>query len=186
MSPSGTAAPERPSASEPPAPGASSIGPSATTSSPSPTRTLDRFLTGTITVAARSSRSASSAWQVWSELLGWSDIDRVRDHVHRHRPRASRSASTGSSRTARSRPSKAVRAILAALGSAAIEGPVISWVADHRKHHAFSDQPGDPHSPHVDHGHGLQGRAARPAATPTSAGCSSTPSAASRRATRRT
>ena len=50
-----------------------------------------------------------------------------------------------------------MRAILAALGSAAIEGPVISWVADHRKHHAFSDQPGDPHSPHVDHGHGLKG-----------------------------
>ena len=59
---------------------------------------------------------------------------------------------------------KAVRAILAALGSAAIEGPVISWVADHRKHHAYSDQPGDPHSPHVDHGHGAQGRAARPPA----------------------
>ena len=46
---------------------------------------------------------------------------------------------------------------LAILGSAAIEGPVISWVADHRKHHAFSDAPGDPHSPHVDHGHGLKG-----------------------------
>jgi stearoyl-CoA desaturase (Delta-9 desaturase) len=44
-----------------------------------------------------------------------------------------------------------------ALGSAAIEGPVISWVSDHRKHHAFSDQPGDPHSPHVDHGHGVRG-----------------------------
>ena len=42
-------------------------------------------------------------------------------------------------------------------GSAAIEGPVISWVADHRKHHAFSDQPGDPHSPHVDHGVGWRG-----------------------------
>ena len=39
----------------------------------------------------------------------------------------------------------------------AIEGPVISWVADHRKHHAFSDKEGDPHSPHVDHGHGLRG-----------------------------
>jgi stearoyl-CoA desaturase (delta-9 desaturase) len=39
----------------------------------------------------------------------------------------------------------------------AIEGPVISWVADHRKHHAFSDRPGDPHSPHVDHGSGLVG-----------------------------
>jgi stearoyl-CoA desaturase (delta-9 desaturase) len=44
---------------------------------------------------------------------------------------------------------KYVRAALAILGSAAIEGPVISWVADHRKHHAFSDCQGDPHSPHV-------------------------------------
>jgi stearoyl-CoA desaturase (delta-9 desaturase) len=43
------------------------------------------------------------------------------------------------------------------LGSAAIEGPVISWVADHRKHHAFSDQEGDPHSPHVGHGGGVRG-----------------------------
>jgi stearoyl-CoA desaturase (delta-9 desaturase) len=34
---------------------------------------------------------------------------------------------------------------------------VISWVADHRKHHAFSDEPGDPHSPHVDHGGGWAG-----------------------------
>jgi stearoyl-CoA desaturase (delta-9 desaturase) len=34
---------------------------------------------------------------------------------------------------------------------------VISWVADHRKHHAFSDQEGDPHSPHVGHGGGLRG-----------------------------
>ena len=47
--------------------------------------------------------------------------------------------------------------MLAILGSAAIEGPVISWVADHRKHHAFSDKPGDPHSPHVDHGDGWRG-----------------------------
>jgi stearoyl-CoA desaturase (delta-9 desaturase) len=34
---------------------------------------------------------------------------------------------------------------------------VISWVADHRKHHAFSDREGDPHSPHVDHGVGWRG-----------------------------
>jgi stearoyl-CoA desaturase (delta-9 desaturase) len=34
---------------------------------------------------------------------------------------------------------------------------VISWVADHRKHHAFSDREGDPHSPHVDHGVGVKG-----------------------------
>ena len=32
-------------------------------------------------------------------------------------------------------------------GSLAIEGPVIRWVADHRRHHAFSDKDGDPHSP---------------------------------------
>jgi len=51
----------------------------------------------------------------------------------------------------------AVRFILAAPGSAEIEGQVISWVADHRTHHAFSDRPGDPHSPHVDHGVGWRG-----------------------------
>src|SRR5213075_871725 len=47
------------------------------------------------------------------------------------------------------------RAVIGALGSAAIEGPLISWVADHRKHHAFSDEEGDPHSPHVGHGEGV-------------------------------
>jgi stearoyl-CoA desaturase (delta-9 desaturase) len=50
-----------------------------------------------------------------------------------------------------------LRGLFAILGSVAIEGPVIAWVADHRKHHAFSDRFGDPHSPHVDHGHGLRG-----------------------------
>jgi len=51
----------------------------------------------------------------------------------------------------------AIRAFLGALGSAALEGPVISWVANHRKHHAFTDCAGDPHSPHVDHGGGVLG-----------------------------
>jgi stearoyl-CoA desaturase (delta-9 desaturase) len=45
--------------------------------------------------------------------------------------------------------SRALRAILAVLGSMAVEGSVITWVADHRKHHAFTDQEGDPHSPHL-------------------------------------
>jgi stearoyl-CoA desaturase (delta-9 desaturase) len=40
-----------------------------------------------------------------------------------------------------------LRAALAVAGSLAIEGPVIRWVADHRRHHAYSDQEGDPHSP---------------------------------------
>lgn len=41
----------------------------------------------------------------------------------------------------------AVRTLLAVAGSLALEGGVTDWVADHRKHHAFSDKPGDPHSP---------------------------------------
>jgi stearoyl-CoA desaturase (delta-9 desaturase) len=40
-----------------------------------------------------------------------------------------------------------LRVALAVAGSLAIEGPVVRWVADHRKHHAFSDRDGDPHSP---------------------------------------
>ena len=39
----------------------------------------------------------------------------------------------------------------------AVQGPVIDWVADHRKHHAHTDSEGDPHSPHVGHRSGLAG-----------------------------
>ena len=46
---------------------------------------------------------------------------------------------------------------LAMAGSMAVQGPVIDWVADHRKHHANTDIEGDPHSPHVGHGGGLAG-----------------------------
>jgi stearoyl-CoA desaturase (Delta-9 desaturase) len=45
--------------------------------------------------------------------------------------------------------SRAFRAMIAVLGSMAVEGSVITWVADHRKHHAFTDREGDPHSPHL-------------------------------------
>jgi stearoyl-CoA desaturase (Delta-9 desaturase) len=50
-----------------------------------------------------------------------------------------------------------MRTVLAAIGSMAVEGPVITWVADHRKHHAFTDEDGDPHSPHTGHGGGALG-----------------------------
>jgi stearoyl-CoA desaturase (Delta-9 desaturase) len=53
--------------------------------------------------------------------------------------------------------SRWLRAAFAMLGSAAAEGPVIDWVATHRKHHQFSDEQGDPHSPHVGHGSGWRG-----------------------------
>ena len=117
--------------------------------------TLDRFLTGTVTVLPVLALFVVG-WQVWGDWLGYSDLivfaimyvlTGLGITVGFHRLFTHRSFKT----------TKAVRFLLAALGSAAIEGPVISWVADHRKHHAFSDQPGDPHSPHVEHGHGLKG-----------------------------
>ncbi|SMD25910.1 acyl-CoA desaturase [Kibdelosporangium aridum] len=40
-----------------------------------------------------------------------------------------------------------LRIALAAIGSMAMQGPIIGWVADHRRHHAFADREGDPHSP---------------------------------------
>lgn len=52
---------------------------------------------------------------------------------------------------------KPVEYFLAIAGSMAVEGPVNTWVADHRKHHAHTDQEGDPHSPHVGHDGGIKG-----------------------------
>jgi stearoyl-CoA desaturase (delta-9 desaturase) len=50
-----------------------------------------------------------------------------------------------------------MKALLAIAGSFAVQGSVISWVAAHRRHHAFSDKEGDPHSPHLDEGEGMTG-----------------------------
>jgi stearoyl-CoA desaturase (delta-9 desaturase) len=50
-----------------------------------------------------------------------------------------------------------VRVLFAVAGSMAIQGAVIDWVATHRRHHAYSDRPGDPHSPHVDFEDGFRG-----------------------------
>ncbi|MGH2976204.1 MAG: acyl-CoA desaturase [Solirubrobacterales bacterium] len=52
---------------------------------------------------------------------------------------------------------KALEYVFAVFGSMAVQGPVISWVADHRKHHAHTDVEGDPHSPHVGHDGGVRG-----------------------------
>jgi stearoyl-CoA desaturase (Delta-9 desaturase) len=45
------------------------------------------------------------------------------------------------------KPNRGVKIGLAIAGSMAVQGPVVRWVADHRKHHKFSDRDGDPHSP---------------------------------------
>jgi stearoyl-CoA desaturase (delta-9 desaturase) len=115
----------------------------------------DRIITGIVTGVPVLSLFVV-AWQLWDQLLGWSDIvdfavlyvlTGLGVTVGFHRLLTHRAFKTG----------RTLRAVLAILGSAAIEGPVISWVSDHRKHHRFSDQAGDPHSPHVDHGQGLGG-----------------------------
>jgi stearoyl-CoA desaturase (delta-9 desaturase) len=116
---------------------------------------LDRLATGTVTVLPFVALFYA-AWHSWQGLLRWSDVvifvvayllTGLGVTVGFHRLFTHRSFKTG----------KVVRAALAILGSAAIEGPVTAWVADHRKHHDFSDQVGDPHSPHVEHGHGFRG-----------------------------
>jgi stearoyl-CoA desaturase (delta-9 desaturase) len=117
--------------------------------------TRDRIFTGTAT-AVPVLALGFVVWQVWGDWLHWSDVivfaimylaTGLGITVGFHRYFTHRSFKT----------SEPIRAVLAALGSVAIEGPIISWVADHRKHHTFADQEGDPHSPHVDHGHGWRG-----------------------------
>ena len=114
-----------------------------------------RTLTAIVTVVPMLAL-AVAAWQMWDGLLQPSDLvvlavmyalTGLGVTVGFHRLLTHRSFCTY----------PLLRGLFAALGSAAIEGPVISWVADHRKHHAFSDLPGDPHSPHVGHGDGLRG-----------------------------
>jgi stearoyl-CoA desaturase (delta-9 desaturase) len=46
-----------------------------------------------------------------------------------------------------------LRGALAVCGCTAVQGPPIIWVADHRQHHAFADEDGDPHSPHTHGAH---------------------------------
>ena len=99
---------------------------------------------------------AAAGWWWWGDMLHWQDlvvlaitytITGLGVTVGYHRLFTHRSFRTG----------RGVRALLAVLGSMAVEGPVIEWVATHRKHHRFSDRPGDPHSPHVDQAPGWRG-----------------------------
>jgi stearoyl-CoA desaturase (delta-9 desaturase) len=117
--------------------------------------TRDRVITGVITGVPFLALGLV-AWQLWGQALRASDLivfailylaTGFGVTIGFHRYFTHRSFKT-------TRP---MRALLAILGSAAIEGPLIAWVADHRKHHRFSDREGDPHSPHVGHGGGLRG-----------------------------
>ncbi|MGZ5361711.1 MAG: acyl-CoA desaturase [Solirubrobacterales bacterium] len=93
---------------------------------------------------------------LWNNLVGWSDLavmaamyllTALGITVGFHRLLTHRAFQTP----------KWLEYLFAALGSMAVQGPVIAWVADHRKHHAHTDEEGDPHSPHVGHGDGVVG-----------------------------
>ncbi|HEX8744030.1 MAG TPA: acyl-CoA desaturase [Thermoleophilaceae bacterium] len=97
-----------------------------------------------------------AAWLAWGGVLRWHDLvvlaivyalTGAGITVGFHRLFTHRSFKT-------TRP---LRALFAVLGSMAVEGSVIEWVATHRKHHAFSDRHGDPHSPHADRAPGWRG-----------------------------
>src|SRR5919197_4554785 len=98
----------------------------------------------------------AAVWQTWNGLLSWIDLVAfgvlytlaiVGVTVGYHRLFTHRSFRT----------TAPVRAAFAILGSMAVEGSVIAWAANHRKHHAFADRDGDPHSPHAGHGEGPWG-----------------------------
>jgi len=93
---------------------------------------------------------------LWNQLVGWTDIGIMVGvylatafgiTIGFHRLLTHRAFETY-------RP---IKHLFAILGSMAVQGPVIGWVADHRKHHAHTDEEGDPHSPHVGDGNGLRG-----------------------------
>jgi stearoyl-CoA desaturase (delta-9 desaturase) len=92
----------------------------------------------------------------WNQIVGWTDlailavmwfVTAAGITIGYHRMLTHRAFQT----------SKPVEYAFAVLGTMAVQGPVIHWVADHRKHHAFTDHEGDPHSPHVGHGDGVMG-----------------------------
>ena len=109
-----------------------------------------------VVFAAPPAALAVTAWLAWGSMLHWQDLvvlaitytlTGLGITVGYHRLFTHRSFKTG----------RALRALFAVLGSMAVEGPVIEWVATHRKHHRFSDEAGDPHSPHVGQAPGWRG-----------------------------
>jgi stearoyl-CoA desaturase (Delta-9 desaturase) len=82
----------------------------------------------------------------WGWGLGWTDLGLAAGFY----VVAILGATVGYHRYFTHRAFKATRGLriaLAVTGQFAAQGPVIGWVADHRRHHAFSDREGDPHSP---------------------------------------
>jgi stearoyl-CoA desaturase (delta-9 desaturase) len=128
------------------------VGPSRTASSTAPDTTeVEHKRTGeqvalALFIAVPFIALVAAIPVAWGWGLGWHDVviavvmyaisgHGVTVGYHRHFTHGSFKAKRG------------LKVALAVAGSLAIEGPVVRWVADHRRHHAFSDREGDPHSP---------------------------------------
>jgi len=112
---------------------------------PEQSTVFERFLIGLFVVVPLLA-VAAAAWMAWGWGLGWRDAliaaifyvvsgMGISMGFHRYFTHSSFKAT---------RP---LRVALAIAGSMAIEGPLLTWVADHRRHHKYSDREGDPHSP---------------------------------------
>ena len=110
-----------------------------------PSSTFQRVLVG-VFVAIPLIALVAAIPLLWGWGLGWHDVVialvfywvsglGITVGYHRYFTHGSFKAKTG------------LRVGLAIAGSLAIEGPVITWVSDHRRHHKYSDKEGDPHSP---------------------------------------
>src|ERR1017187_5720963 len=110
-----------------------------------PTSRLDRFLVGVFVVVPLLAVAAAVPL-AWGWGLGWHDIVialvfyvisgmGISMGFHRYFTHSSFKAVRG------------LKIAMAIAGSLAIEGEVLVWVADHRRHHKYSDKEGDPHSP---------------------------------------
>lgn len=90
-------------------------------------------------------RSGISAWEI-GLLVGMFTLTTIGLEVGFHRYFSHHAFQTNT----------VIRIILAVLGSMGAGGGVIYWVAHHRRHHQYTDLPGDIHSPHL-HGDGIGG-----------------------------
>jgi stearoyl-CoA desaturase (Delta-9 desaturase) len=110
-----------------------------------PTTRMQQLLTGIFVFVPMVALAAAIPF-AWGWGLNWHDVViaavfywvsglGITVGYHRYFTHSSFKAKTG------------LRVAMAIAGSLALEGPVVTWVADHRRHHKYSDKEGDPHSP---------------------------------------
>ena len=104
-----------------------------------------------VAVVLRRSGSSSAMGLLWGVAFHWVDVVVLVVDVHGLRVRDDDRLPPLLLAPELPGPRAGVKAGLAILGCMTVQGPLTQWVTDHRKHHAFSDKEGDPHSPHAGH-----------------------------------